>query len=355
MDKDVFMVKQAVTQASSATIEAGSSPRAPHGSSGGRRPRLSLAGPIAITVLMSVACNGGGEASPGQSSTSVAQASATTSPLTPATASSTTSFSADGAAAGDSWRTLWNAATRQPGTEEAARRVAEPAMVDRLLALTREPRAITSSPTVGVREGRSISITDCVFVAPSLSASATIGFVGSVAKQDDGTWRVVDIAPRNGQLQPCAPHATNDAALAAYEDYWIKRTEYFDPPAPDSPLIAQTTSEPQRSFNRDLIAGYRARGAALRGRPQTHPEIIEVRSPAEVVILDCQLQDPNRGLYDMQSGARLPDIAPMKEGQRDLRSTVMKFEDGRWKASDVQGNTEATCDYAPTTKGLPLL
>jgi hypothetical protein len=355
MDKDVFMVKQAVTQASSASIGTDPPSRGRRRSPGGGLRRLLLVGAIATAVVAGAACNGGGDARPDQPSTSATQANETTSPSTSGNPSTTTSSSPDEAAAATAWRTLWNAATRQPGSEEAARKVADPAVVDRLLALTREPRIVTSSPTPTMQVDGIIGVTDCTFVSPTLSASATIGFVGSAAKQQDGTWRVIDLAPRNGQLQPCVPRSINDSAVSAYEDYWARRTEYFDPPAPDSPVIAQTTAEPQRSFNRDLVARYRDRGAALRGRPQTHPEIIEVRSPTEVVILDCQLQDPSRGLYDMKSGARLPDIAPMKEGQRDLRSTVMKMEDGRWKAADVQGNTEATCDYAPTTKGLPLL
>jgi hypothetical protein len=327
MDKDVFMVKQANT-----------------------RPLIAS---MMLPLLFLVGCNGDHEASP--STSSATATGETTSPAPSPGAPSTTAISPDEAEAANAWRTLWNAATRRPGTEDAARRAAEPAMVDRLFALTREPREITSSPTIDSRDGNRVSITDCAFIAPSLSTSATVGFVGSVVKREDGSWQVVDLAPRNGQFQPCVPRTINDAAVAAYEDYWSRRTEYFDPPNPDSPLLAQTSTDPQRTFNRDLLAGYRDRGAALRGRPQTHPEIIDVRSPQEVVVLDCQLQDPARGLYDIKSGERLPDIPPMKVGQRDLRSTVLKFEEGRWKAADVQGNTEAACDYAPTTKGLPLL
>jgi hypothetical protein len=354
MDKDVFMVKQAVTQASSASIGTGPPSRGRRRSPGGGLRRLSLVGAIATAVVVGAACNGGGEARPDQSSTSATQANATTSP-TSANPSTTTSSSPDEAAAATAWRTLWNAATRQPGTEEAARKAADTAVVDRLLALTREPRAVTSSPTPTTQTDGRIAITDCTFVAPTLSASATIGFVGAVARDPGGTWRVTEFAPRNAQLQPCAPEEMVEDSIDGYRSYWDKRPLYWDPADPTSPLIDETAVDKRLASIREQLSADKAANRAFRGRPTLHPEVIEVHSSTELVILDCQLQDPGWGVYDRSTGELTGESTPVAPGRRDLRSTVMRVSNGRWKVADIQGREGATCDFAPTTQALPVL
>jgi hypothetical protein len=237
MDKDAFMVKQAVPQVSSAYIETEPLTRRRRRGAGRWLRRFSLVGSLAATVVVSAACNGGDETRPDQPSTSDTRAAATIRPPMSANPSTTTSSSPDEEAAATSWRTLWNAATRQPGTEDAARTAAEPVVVDRLLALTREPRVVTSSPTPKVEADGRITVTDCTFVSPTLSASATIGFLGTVAREPGGTWRVTEFAPRNAQLQPCAPKQMVADSIDGYRAYWDKRPLYWDPADPTSPLI----------------------------------------------------------------------------------------------------------------------
>ena len=128
---------------------------------------------------------------------------------------------------------------------------------------------------------------------------------------------------------------------------------FWDPANPDSPLISEVLAEPQKGLIVGLLADHQARGVALRGRPTIHPEVIEVRSPTEVVILSCLEPATEYGLYDIDTGDRLDDVPPVRDGQRNLESAVMVFENGRWKVSDLQGQVDFACDFAPTDRGLP--
>ena len=93
----------------------------------------------------------------------------------------------------------------------------------------------------------------------------------------------------------------------------------------------------------------------LRGRPETYPEVVQIASATELTLLDCQVQDPGRGVFDAATGERTDDIAPVAEGQRDAVSAVMVLEDGVWKVSEVQGQANVRCDTAPTVQGLPAV
>ena len=84
-----------------------------------------------------------------------------------------------------------------------------------------------------------------------------------------------------------------------------------------------TTTGAHRELIAGLLVDHSARGLALRGRPVTHPEIIEVRSATEAAILDCVDQDTGRGLFDAATGERLPDVPVVRDGQRDLTSAVV--------------------------------
>ena len=110
---------------------------------------------------------------------------------------------------------------------------------------------------------------------------------------------------------------------------------------------------PQKSFIVDLVKEHEAKGVALRGRPATHPEVIEVRSPTELVILDCFEPAHDFGLYDLDTGERIPGDVPVREGQRNLRSAVMVLDGAQWKVSDFQGQVDFVCEFAPTDRGLP--
>ena len=144
-----------------------------------------------------------------------------------------------------------------------------------------------------------------------------------------------------------------DAAISGYEAYYEAEAEFWDPPDPTSPLIVEVLTDPQKSFIVGLLEEHQSQGIALRGQPTTHPEVIEVRSPTEVVILSCSEPDPSYGLYYIGTGERLPDEPPVQDGQRDLQSAVLVLDGGRWKVSDLQGQVDFECEFAPTDRGLP--
>jgi len=250
---------------------------------------------------------------------------------------------------------MWSAAANRNVDEAAVERLrmlASGDVADRVLASfpgTVE-RTVTSFPVVEVQDDRSVVINDCFIVTPPVTSSATLWYSGRVALFG-GAWVVSELIPES--LIGCVPAELGIPAIQGYENYWDARLEFWDPADPQSPLVAETTTGDQRALIRGLLEDHQARRLVLRGRPETHPEIIEVRSPTELVILDCQLQDPERGLFVAATGERLPNIAPIREDQRDIVSAVMQLEDGRWRVADVQGQVDAACEYAPTERGLP--
>ena len=114
-----------------------------------------------------------------------------------------------------------------------------------------------------------------------------------------------------------------DAAIVGYEAYYEAQVEFWDPPDPSHPQIEQVLANPQKNFIIGLLEEHQAQGIVLRGRPTTHPEVIEVRSSTELVILDCFEPALDFGLYDIDTNERLPDEPPVREGQRNLRSALM--------------------------------
>ena len=144
-----------------------------------------------------------------------------------------------------------------------------------------------------------------------------------------------------------------EGALAGYGAFYAAWPEFWDPPEPGSPAIRRVLAEPQRSLIVDLLTDHQARGAALRGQPKIAPEVVEVRSPTELVLLSCLAPAADYGLYDISSGQRLSDVPPVRDGQRNLESAVMVLDEGLWKVSDLQGQVDFACELSPTDRGLP--
>jgi hypothetical protein len=164
-------------------------------------------------------------------------------------------------------------------------------------------------------------------------------------------WIVDDIRVRSAG--GCVPRELAEAAMAGYEAFYAGWPHFWDPADPASPLLGDLLTEPQLSVIVELLTEHQERGASLRGQPTLHPEVIEVRNSTEVVVLSCLEPDPVYGLYDVESGERLEDVAPVRDGQTNLESAVMVFEGGRWKVSDLQGQVDFECEFAPTDRGLP--
>lgn len=207
-------------------------------------------------------------------------------------------------------------------------------------------------PTVVSLEDGEAVIEDCVLLVPSFTQATGVWYEARIT--DDGSgWKVTDLDITT--IEGCVPEVMAEAAIDAYNGYYDAREIFWDPPDPDHPLIAQFLADPQRAFIVDLLGEYREVNAALRGRPITHPEVIEVRGLSELVVLSCLEPDIEYGLFDIETGERLPDEPAVREGQLDLESAVMVFEEGDWKVSDLQGQVDFECDFAPTERGLPTV
>lgn len=271
---------------------------------------------------------------------------------------------ADPEAAIASWVELWAGAEMLTTDSDAARAaigaVASEQVFDQLdtiynpsveSSLASTPRTFVNNPTAAVGEDGVVEINDCIFESPRLG-NATIWYSGT-AELLDGTWTIngVEVRSEIG----CVPAGIASEAIAGYEAYWDARTVFWDPADPSSPLLGQTMTGIHLDLIEGLVLDHEQQGLVLRGRAQTRPEVVEVRSATEIAILDCSVQDVGRGLFDGATGDRLPDIPTVSEGQTDLTSAVMILEDGTWKVSDVQGQADVSCDAAPTPQGLPTV
>jgi hypothetical protein len=191
-----------------------------------------------------------------------------------------------------------------------------------------------------------------VLLSPSFTPTAGVWYSAELELRPRG-WVVTELRIPTGA--GCVPAEMADAAIAGYEAYYNAEAEFWDPADPAHPVIEEVLAEPQLSFIVGLLEEHAARGVALRGRPQLHPEVIEVRGLDELVILSCSEPHPDYGVYDLDTGERLPDEPPVRPGQRDLQSAVMVLVDGTWKVSDLQGQVDFACDFAPTDRGLPSI
>ena len=329
----------------------------------------SLVGVVVATLLFA-ACSGGSSPTtsietPDQSSTS-----STTQTTDPPTTSSTTSPPPEPTSSTlpedeltATWASYWQAWTDVRASEDLdagpLQAVASADVVEGAIALFERQRSsgqgpvetnVELHPTVVDAEGDRATVEDCVLLAPSFTSTVGVWHEADLVRANQG-WIVDDVRVRGAG--GCVPKAIADAAIAGYEAYYEAEAEFWDPPDPNSPLIDDVLADPQKSFIVGLLEEHQDRGVAVRGHPTTHPEVVEVRSATEVVILSCSEPDPAYGIYDIDSGERLPDEPAVRDGQRDLQSAVMVLDDGLWKVSDLQGQVDFACEFAPTDRGLP--
>jgi hypothetical protein len=256
----------------------------------------------------------------------------------------------------EAWAVVRASDDLDPGPLEAT---ASPGVVAGAIALFERQRSsgggpvetdVELHPKVVAAEADRATIEDCVLLAPSFTSTVGVWHEAALVRTDQG-WIVDGVRVRSAA--GCVPKELADAAVAGYEAFYAAWPEFWDAADPDSPLLDDLLAEPQLSVIVDLLTEHQERGAALRGQPTLHPEVIEVRSPTELVILNCLEPDPEYGLYDAVSGERLDDVPPVRSGQTNLESAVMVLEGGRWKVSDLQGQVDFSCELAPTDSGLP--
>ncbi len=263
----------------------------------------------------------------------------------------------------DGWSAFWDAWASVRGSDDLDRgpleSVASQDVVDGVVALFERQRSAGGGavqtefvlhPKVTESEVDRVTLEDCVLLAPSFTETAGVWYEADLVRTNAG-W-IVDML-RIVTTSGCVPEEVATAAIAGYEAYYEALPEFWDPPDPEHPLIGEVLAEPRLSNVDALLAEHEERGVVFRSDPTIHPEVIEVRSPTELVILDCYEPDPSDGLYDLATGERLPDEPTPRVGQRNLRSAVMVLQEGKWKSSDFQGQVDFACEFAPTERGLP--
>lgn len=311
-------------------------------------PAVTSTDPLATTTPPTVS----------STSTTAVPASTTSSPNTTAT---TANLNGEEAVV-EAWDQFWAGWVEVRLSEDLDRSpleaVADPPVVDGVIALFERQRQnsgpvdteVATHPKVTIEGESDAVIDDCVLLQPTFAETVGVWYEANLQSGDDG-WRITDLSIRS--LQGCVPAEVDTAAISAYEGYFDAEDEFWDPPDPNHPLVEETLADPQLSFIIGLLEEHERRGIAFRSDPTVHPEVVEVRSLTELVILDCSEPGMDDGLYDLASGERLADEPPVRARQRDLRSAVMVFEDGKWKASDFQAQVDYECEFAPTDRGLP--
>jgi hypothetical protein len=239
------------------------------------------------------------------------------------------------------------------------RQVASPDVVEGVIALFERQResgldpveteVVTHARVTNTEPDKAV-IEDCVLLSPSFTDSVGVWYEADLTTSGS-SWVVADLRIRS--VGGCVPAEMAADAIAGYEAYYDAVNEFWDPPDPEHRLISDVLAEPRLSNVISLLEEHEARGVAFRTSPITHPEVIEVRSATELVILDCYEPGLADGLYDLDTGERLPDEPTVREGQRNFRSAVMVLENGKWKSSDFQGQVDFACEFAPTERGLP--
>ena len=330
------------------------------------RPPLLLGVAIAAILVIS-ACTSSGSSESTTTSSIRPVTSTHTGPPSTSTSTSTlitvTSTLPPAEDVVDAWSAYWDAWVEVRASDDLdpvpLEVVAVSHVVDGALIIFERQRSsglgpleteVVLHPTVTDFEPDRASVEDCVLLSPSFTDTVGVWYQADLTLTEQG-W-VVD-AVRIPSGGGCVPEEMADAAIAGYEAFYAGWYNFWDPANPDSPQIGEVLTEPQKTLIIDLLTDHQARNVALRGRPILHPEVIEVRSPTELVILSCLEPDSDYGLYDVNSGERLDDVPAVQAGQRNLESAVMVLEDGLWKVSDLQGQVDFACEFAPTNRGLP--
>jgi hypothetical protein len=320
---------------------------------------------IGLLALLVVAACDSGSAEDDPTSTSNSSNPTTSTPASTTTTiiTSTTTTPDPSGEVLAAWDAFWEGWATVRASDDLDRApleaVADSEVVDGAVALFERQREsglgaveteVVTHPKVTEVASAEAMVEDCVLLAPSFTESVGVWYQADLRDGGSG-WIVADLRILAGG--GCVPEEMAREAIAAYGSFYDGWTSFWDPADPLDPLIGEVLAEPQLSLVVGLLEEHEARGVALRGQPTTHPEVIEVRSPSELVILSCLEPDPDYGLYDLETGERLPDGTSVREGQRNLESAVMVLENGKWKVSDLQGQVDFECEFAPTERGLP--
>ncbi len=334
----------------------------------------ALTSAIAASLLLA-ACSGGTNGTDTVPDTTATTSSSTTSTVAPTTTlptSSTTTTTTLPVVTDDevlaAWNAYWTVWARQRASDPidrgALEEVASPEVVDGAIAFFEKEREngaplivprVYPSGTVTEVSGESATVEACTLI--SRPPTGVPGSLYDVAMEQtaNGTWIVAELALVSGA--GCVPTALAVEAIDAYEAYWDDRGTLSNPADPDAPWLAERMTGEHLEVLAELYRDLQERGLYFTGRPETHPEVVEVDLNWSVVILDCMAIPSDWGVYVIDTGQRTDDAESVGDGRLDLRSALMENEmadaSGVWRVATLAGEVNASCDFAPTENGLP--
>lgn len=292
------------------------------------------------------------------STTTEAASDAPTSSTTPTTSTTTTTVatSVDLGAVEALWAQVITTAAANPTSTTQLDGIASADVADQLVELLPDDASrVVQSYAVATDAGDgTATIEDCAIFDRPISTSVAIWFSATASLDDAGTWTITSFGVNS--LDGCVPAELAVPVLAGYLDHFAARSDFLDPPDLTSPRLVETTTGRQLELFESLIDQLSGDGQRAVDSPtEQHPEFVVVNSSTSIEVLDCQLTNPEQGVYDIATGERTGLIPPIADGQRDALQTIMVLEDGIWKVEDVQAQRGIECEHAPTSAGIPVV
>lgn len=330
-----------------------------------RLPRLATA--LLAAVVVASACSSSPD---GPQPVTLPEGAETTSTATEAasdtTTSSTTSTTsttiteapaaADVAAVEALWAQVISTAAANPTNTAQLDGITSTGVAEQLEALIPDDgsRVVESYAAVTDAGDGTASIEDCAIFDRPISTSVAIWFSATASVDDAGTWSITSFGVNS--LDGCVPAELAGPVLAGYLDHWSARDDFLDPPNPDSPRLTETTTGRQLETWMEVSTMLRDDGQRFVSVPaEQYPEFVAVNSSTNIEVLDCQLTNPEQGVYDIASGDRTDLVPPVTDGQRDALQTIMVLEDGIWKVENNGAERGIECQHAPTSAGIPVV
>ena len=157
------------------------------------------------------------------------------------------------------------------------------------LVLADTERSVDTFPVFSARADGSVDIRDCIIYFPQVFESITHVHSGIASPDGDGGW-IIDGITR--ESRGCVPAELNEQVLQHYEEYRLGLVEYWDPPDPDHPLIAETLSGELRDVTRQVVLQFQTDGLRnIVSSSDTSPEVVSVSSATRILIQDCIAPD----------------------------------------------------------------
>jgi hypothetical protein len=320
---------------------------------------VSATGPVSTLATATV---------PTTTTTAPTSTSTTATPVPTAAATTVPSTVADDpavAAALSAWDQWWSLITDPSSSPEAWSVVGDPDAVAAASELGVEflTGGAFERYAFGSVDGEVVRVEDCaVGGGPLLVAGepvtaggrlASMRFVGTFETgPDSARLTSFELADRG-----CVPAPIADAAIAAWnnhvnvvEQFWFNRD-------PADPSIEQVATDPFLSDAVSIAQQSLDENFQIRELPTTdrYPEVIEYRS-ATVVLLECGLQNPGYGAFDLASGALREDLTPQQDpALQSLDEPTLTLLDGLWKVSERRATVNTTCEVGPSPDGLRVV